>query len=148
MNPAWGGEGLSIKGLNDPVILGRSWSEPEVWQSAPPWNWETGVWFPVGSDQRLLKVVPDASLLGNQHEWLDWGKFPVTYRHHVQGVYLYIKLPHDNKKGYGLSSVGEERLVEAPCSHLKRVLCWSYKLISNNSLHLDKPWTSFHFCWN
>ena len=51
----------------------------------------------VGSDQRQLKVVPDAALLGTQHEGLDWGKFPATYRRHVQGVYLYIKLPNATK---------------------------------------------------
>ena len=58
---------------------------PNTYQSCgqvvkcPPCNRETGVRFPVESDQRLLKVVPDASLLGTQHEGLDWGKFPATY---------------------------------------------------------------------
>ena len=74
----------------------------------PPCNRETGVRFPVGSDQRLLKVVPDAALLGTKHEGLDCGKFPVTYCHRVQGVYMYIKLPHATETGDGPSDLARQ----------------------------------------
>ena len=55
-------------------------------------------------------MVPDAALLGTQHEGLDWGKFPATYRRHVQGVYLYIKLPHATETGDRLLADGPSGL--------------------------------------
>ena len=65
----------------------------------PPCNRETGVQIPVGSYQRLLKMGPIASLLGTQHQGLVWGEVLATYWRHVQGVYLYIKLPHATETG-------------------------------------------------
>ena len=55
-------------------------------------------WTVAGPYQRL-KLVPDAALLSTQYEGLDRGKFSATYRRHVYGVYLYIKLPHANESG-------------------------------------------------
>ena len=63
-------------------VVGRGYGPINVDRSCglvvecPPCTRETGVQFPVESNQRLLKVVPDATLLGTQHEGLDWGKFP------------------------------------------------------------------------
>ena len=72
----------------------------------PPCNRETGVQIPVGSYQRLLKMGPIASLLGTQHQGLVWGEVLATYWRHVQGVYLYIKLPHAIETGDRLLQYG------------------------------------------
>ena len=44
-------------------------------------------------------MVPIASLLGTQHQGLVWGEDLATYWRHVQGVYLYVKLPHATETG-------------------------------------------------
>ena len=75
----------------------------------PPCNQETGVRFPVESDQSLLKVGPDASLLGTQHEGLDWGKFPCDVLVSCPGgvrVLSYIKSPHAKETGEMLLPYG------------------------------------------
>ena len=49
---------------------------------------------------------PIASLLGTQHQGLVWGEVLATYWRHVQGVYLYIKLPHAIETGDRLLQYG------------------------------------------
>ena len=51
-------------------------------------------------------MVPIASLLGTQHQGLVWGEVLATYWRHVQGVYLYIKLPHATETGDRLLPYG------------------------------------------
>ena len=83
------------------LLLFKKWSCGLVVE-CPPCTRETGVQFPVESDQRLLKVVPDASLLGTQHEGLYWGKFPCDVLASCPGglrVLSYIKSPHAKETG-------------------------------------------------
>lgn len=46
-------------------------------------------------------MVPDANpaLVGLEYKRLDLGKFPITSWCHVQGAYLYMKLPHATESG-------------------------------------------------
>ena len=60
---------------------------------------------------KTVKVVPDASLLGTQHEGLDWGKFPCDILVSCPGgVLSYIKSPHAKETGDRLLPYGPARL--------------------------------------
>lgn len=48
---------------------------------------------------KTVKMLPNAALLDIQHEELDWGKFRVICRHHVQrGVFVHQAASPQNQE--------------------------------------------------
>ena len=74
-----------------------------------PCNRKTGVQFPVKSYQRLIKKKGTHSLPAwHSASRVGLGGVLATYKRHVQGVYLYIKLPHATETGDRLLPYGPD----------------------------------------